>query len=428
MMPVHHRITLSLVLILLGLTGCSNSSPDKHAATNQPPAATKENAQPEDTEKQATPQTADATLIEIRIGLRENRSAVIWNALPESYQQDINDLTHEFSEQMDPELWNRTILVGQKLTHLLKTRKADILSHASLKQIAEPSDALIPVYDGLTNLLAALLKSDLSDLNRMKDFQGKEFFSSLSGDEATALLYALEFFHTNPFFNILNQLPDDARITSEQIDDTTALVKLVPKTGEADTLDFVKVEGKWIPKTWAENWKQDIDQAHAQFATELDPELLKQKKQRTLPALKKADETINQLQAAESRDTFHALLDQQIGPLMAFLKNPQAPQADAPVVTDHPTENAPAAEGKPLTIVLNAVLNEKAESTLADKLLDAIENQDLAVVEPPIAETRTTRIRVFPVADINAFAKRLTFVTVLAINEKTRTITIEPKE
>ena len=78
-------------------------------------------------------------------------------------------------------------------------------------------------------------------------------------------------------------------------------------------------------------------------------------------------------------------------------------------------------------IIINAVFDKKAESRIADQLLDAIENQDQAIVEPPLADARTTRIRVFPVTDVSEFAKRLNFVTVLQIDAKNRIITVEPK-
>ena len=386
----------------------------------EPKSANRQNAN--------APQTADAAVLAVVNGFRENRPQVIWEFLPQSYQQDINSLAHEFSGQMDPELWSRTVAAGEKLTVLLKTRKEDFLSYMPIWDLIGISvNNLTIKWDGLVGLLETLIHSDLSDLERMKSFDGKNFFAGFDAGGTSQLRdFTILLPLKNPF-HLLDKMLAGAEVTANQTGESSSLVRITTGQRETREFEFVKVEGKWIPKYWAETWKQDIELNREKIATELDSKVLQQKKQSMLPVLAIIENELDQLRNAKSREQFHAQIAKQIEAMILSLKDSKSPQAEVPLVEDSPERKPSSSEGKPLTIVINAVLDKKTESRLADQLLDAIADQDRAIVEPPIADARTTRIRVFPVSDVSEFAKRLDFVTVLQIDAENRIITVEPK-
>jgi hypothetical protein len=418
-----HGLSCGFMGLILVVAGCSKNDSDK--------AGTSKSVLPDkavDRQNENSQQTADAAVLAVVNGFRENRPQVLWEFLPQNYQQDINSLAHDFSGQMDPELWSRTVAIGQKLTLLLKSRREDFLTCMPLQNFLGISMKKLTVkWDGLVGLLETMILSDLSDLERMKAFDGQNFFTGFD-DRGTVQLrdFTSLLFKRNPF-HLLDEMLDGAEVTAKQTGESSSLVRITTQQGETREFEFVKVEGKWIPKYWAETWKQDIKLDREQINKELDPKVLERKKQSMLPVLAKIEKELNQLQNAESREQFHAQIEKQILAFVLYLKNSKAPQAEVPIVEDPPVRKPSSIQGKPLMIIINAVFDKKAESRIADQLLDAIEDQDQAIVEPPLADARTTRIRVFPVTDVSEFAKRLNFVTVLQIDAKNRIITVEPK-
>ena len=416
-------LSCGLMALILVVGGCSKNDQEKTVTSGSVPPN-----KAVDQQQENSPQTADAAVLAVVNGFRENRPQVLWEFLPQSYQRDINLLAHEFASQMDPELWNRTVAVGQKLTVLLKTRKEDFLSYLPLRSLVGISlKKLTGKWDGLVGLLKTLIESDLSDLERMKFFDGQNFFAGFEARGTSQLRdFTILLPEKNPF-HLLDEMLAGAEVTSQQIDETSAIVQITAQQGETREFEFVKVEGKWIPKYWAETWKQDVELNREQINKELDPKVLERKKQSMLPVLAKIEKELDQLQNAESREQFHLQIEKQIQAFIFFRKGSQSPQAEIPLVKDPPAQKPSASAGKPLMIVINAVLDKQAESRIADQLLDAIKDQDQAIVEPPLSDARTTRIRVFPVSDVSEFAKRLDFVTVLQIDAENRIITVEPK-
>src|SRR5258708_4650419 len=51
------------------------------------------------------PETADAALRAVLNGLHENHPEALWDAMPASYQRDVNGLVHLFAGRMHPEAW-----------------------------------------------------------------------------------------------------------------------------------------------------------------------------------------------------------------------------------------------------------------------------------------------------------------------------------
>ena len=74
------------------------------------------------------------TVEHVAHGLADGDLSVAWEALPASYQSDLNGLAHDFAKVVDPDLWNRTFAVLSKLTRLLKEKEAFIPD--AVKEIA----------------------------------------------------------------------------------------------------------------------------------------------------------------------------------------------------------------------------------------------------------------------------------------------------
>src|SRR5260221_6641503 len=65
-------------------------------------------------EGSAVPEPADAAMTTILRGLHENRPDVLWDALPSSYQRDVNELVHLAAGRLHPEAWRWLLQIAGK--------------------------------------------------------------------------------------------------------------------------------------------------------------------------------------------------------------------------------------------------------------------------------------------------------------------------
>jgi AcrR family transcriptional regulator len=113
--------------------------------------------------------TADAAVLTVIDGLKENRLDAFWDFLPAGYQKDLNDLVHSFAKRMDAELWNKSVDVLRKLARMLKEKK-EFLAAARARARQEPGAAPGPSpaeLGAIADLLETLLASDLADLEKL---------------------------------------------------------------------------------------------------------------------------------------------------------------------------------------------------------------------------------------------------------------------
>ena len=104
------------------------------------PAVHSETATPTNSASALTSsETADVAVSTVFKGLWKNKPQVLWEFLPPSYQQDVNNLVHEFADKMDAELWSRSSRFSRRAATLLSTRKRFILDYPTLQQADFPS-------------------------------------------------------------------------------------------------------------------------------------------------------------------------------------------------------------------------------------------------------------------------------------------------
>ena len=354
------------------------------------------------------PDAADAAVLAVLDGMKKDHPEAVWDFLPDSYQRDLNDLMHGFAQRMDPELWNKGVAVFRKLVGVLKTKKAFLA--ADMTRVA-----------GLTE---TLLDSDLADLEKMKSFEGRRFLAG-TGARLIGQLHDLG--------QDLGGMLQIKKVTLVKFRGDTATLEL--KTSQETTeREFVRVEGKWIPKDLAEGWIEQIGEAKARLSV-LSPENLGEMKPQILSLLEAIDGVLDRLAAARNQEEFRAGLgeaDIQFAPFKALVAGwlggsaggPDAGGADAGETAVGEPARDEALEF--VTIVVTGMLDDDAQDALRARLNAVADNRDLAESEIT-GDDETTTIKVGPVSDIESYAKRLDFLKITSIDAKTRTITAEPR-
>lgn len=403
-----------LVGILIDMPGCgdSGSPTDSDGAKplperNQPATA------------KSHPTDAAGALRTVVDGIRQNRPTAIWDFLPASHQREINGLAREFATRMDGELWQKTAGVARDSAGLLKKRKQSFLSHPVMKQSEWAADGtLSQKWDGFVALLETVAGSELSDLEKMKTFDGEEFFERFDADALAQLVdLSILLGDDNPF-SMLREMIDGAEIEVLKSSGKQSTVGITPPQGETRAFEFVLVNGKWLPKSWAEELIGDIRQAKSRFDVELAPAVLTQKKKQVMPYLDDAQEVIAALQAAETEEAFHATMTERVIKPALLVGGADSGTETAPV--DLATQ-----AGEAVTITISRELTASEVEEIADALLSS-KGTDRELTEE--SSDGRTQFVVSPVKDLAAFAKSITFGNVTNVDGKTRTIVVDVPE
>ena len=225
--------------------------------------------------------TPDGTIKYVLNGIANNKPEVLWEVLPASHQQTLNDELKKLMVNMDPEVLEQIFVVLQKLTGLLKNKKALILeavNSAAQESGVAPGSGMPPEvtenWDGVVSLLEIVVNSKFSDTAwvqnpdlgvLLKEDGGKlmsspdlekliNFALSENGDpDAPKDMAQLRKWIKGIEVIVVNQT------------DTTATLKLrsediKPEEPESPEFKMVKVEERWLPEVVTLGLEQVIGQ------------------------------------------------------------------------------------------------------------------------------------------------------------------------
>ncbi len=276
----------------------------------------------------------------------------VWDAFPASYQKDINDLVHLFSENMDDEVWNRSVGSIKKMSSILKAKKDILLDPDYLASLKMEKKEAEDAFDHIVGLLDTLTASDISSLERMKKFEGGKFL------ETTGAQF---FAHIEPLADLASakqgkeaKLSDiaDTKVTLIEANGDTALLKIEVPGKEPKEQKFVKVEGKWVPADInPEKWKEQVKKAQENIA-KLAPQM-KANRDSALQTLAMLDGFLGKLEKVETKEELQAEVFAAMAPFMQMIQQlkPGAPSTAPPKASPTPPkatgEKKPTATGAP---------------------------------------------------------------------------------
>jgi len=452
--------TILTILLITSAVGCKKakeaepvSAAEQVVAPPQPVLEPTPNALPK-----APPATADAALRELVEQLRQNRGEAFWEFMPVSYQNDLNELVRQFARGMDRELWQETIGSARQLVALLRSRKQDVLDYPLWKNTpAIPHAKLASNWDAILGVADWLLRSEFSDLDQLRRFDGREFLSKIDPATLGHLRQLSRLSSPRNLFHILDVLLTGADISLKTTTGDRATVRIEPhgQPGIVHEFGFLRVDRQWTLNGWVREWDEDIEESRDIIETELAPNLLRKKKETMLPQLKAARELMTRLEQAKSPTEFHNLITTNVVPqLLPIAKNmmgpPRAPAVEIDDDDDVPTTKpaspnpggttSPAALKSPGTapdgkstsvptdvvrVILRGTTSDQQIESIADQLMAAVITDPRGLVQPSEAVDETVRFAVSPVRDINAFAASLKFGKVTRVDAKSRTVEIE---
>lgn len=408
--------TLSCLILI---TGCGQEKPPEATATAEPvlkstgstsSSATSKNEGKVDltetTSKSslvatAATGTAEATFQQTLIAFQEGRLDAAYDFLPASFQADVENLVHDFGSRMDAELWSKTFGLVGKFANILKTKKNLILSLDNVKR-APMAEQIKPHWDAIATGLQDLSTGEISTVEGLKRCNIRKLLGSASG-----LLKGLP----------LPKFGDVSVATVESTDDVATLLYRESKNGEARQVEFVKVEGKWLPKSIATGWAAGIADAKSRLS-DLSEQLAAIKPD-TMRQFDTFSGMLDQLQQAKNADEFNAAA----GPLV-FAVLFSAKMAEQAI-----QESALAPrKGNAVHLTINRELKDQELTKLKDAVGAAMNDQSIEF--EMIANDGKTRCRFTSIPDpqvlIPVLRKHFNSTNV-ELNSETRTIQVELK-
>ncbi len=372
-----------------------------------------------------TPPPADAAaaVTALAAAMRDGKVEQAYDLLPASYQSDVDRLVHEFAGQMDPEIWSAGFGVLGKATGLLKAKKDLLLSMADQPGKEAQTEKLAANWDGLVSGLEKFVASDLSEVDRLKSRSARELLQAGVGPLAKVLVSMATVNSQDgaatPATSVTAADFDKVKAEVLEATDSTATVKITsPAKAEPEIVEFAKVEGKWIPKTMADTWAENISKAREQIKA-IDPDAISAQKPKILQMVTTMNGVLDQMMKAEKPEEIQAAMAPLFVQAMMMglpLGGNAKPQTKA---TNRPSGR--------VTLIVTQTLSAEDQEKLEVAIKELIDDSSMRKITTTKVNGRTI-LSVSPVADIDAFAKKLTVAKELEIDTDKNVITIEKIE
>jgi len=294
-MSTLYRTTPRLVVLLLLITiGCGGGPADQLAI----------------------PDTPDGTVRVVLDGLVQHHPEVGWRALPVSYQQDVTDLSREFADTVDPAVFDRAVAVARKGVVVLQGKKDLILSSRYLEQSPVDAASVDAIWEASVYMLDALLASDLTDLETMREIDVEALLSTTGAaimDSAAEM--PAESDETVSFAErVAAWEQTEVELLSE--DGDRAVVLLTVPDEEPIEIPMARIEGRWIPTELATQWPAAVDQTRTRIEM-LGSDDAAQIRVQVLFGIGIVEGFIDQIDLMETTEEFDDLVGGVLGNIMA---------------------------------------------------------------------------------------------------------------
>jgi hypothetical protein len=246
--------------------------------------------------KAQLPGGADSVvLIPIKL-LEEEDPKLLWEMLPPSYQTDVTNLIHDFVNNMDQQLWDKLFEVLSQ-AGLLLNDKQDLITamiEENLGGTGASPEEMQQSLETMGKMLQTLVESDLGKHATAKGMDPGKFLDETGKDLFKLIAETSKLEEGDPWnTEIKTKLKDiKVEIVSQEDDTATISVSGMPDLPDIDELtaqlpgfddselpglsmlrngeqQVVKVEGKWIPKAMADEWKDNMSEASEMINNDL---------------------------------------------------------------------------------------------------------------------------------------------------------------
>lgn len=345
--------------------------------------------------------SAEAAFQQILVAFQNGRFDAIYDELPERFQKDLEHLLDSFADKMDPDIWSSANTLVLDIGYTMKNQKSLILGFEAFKR--SPQIELIkPHWDTISSRIVGICLDELKNFNQLK---------RLKKESPRRLLQIAS--------KLLNGIPlpkfGDITVKTVKSDDTSAvLLYRESKESEPQEVVFVKVEGKWLPKSIVDSWQGMIRDTDARIAVFCDRCVTyKTDIQQNLDSIKAS---LVKIQHAKSSEELSQAMIPMIFTIRLGAQSIQQTFMESP------------RSGHTVKIEINQLMADDEQTKLKDAVL-AVINSDLVDYEI-VSTDGKTQYRFTSVPDLAALVKLLESQfpdASVRLNADTKTIKVEMK-
>jgi hypothetical protein len=258
------------------------------------------------------PDSPDGTVLAISRSLSENHPEILWAALPESYRQDINEITRSFAEKMDPALYNRSIAILRRAIQVLDDRKDIILASQTFQSTGVDP---VKVSQGLSSAVVVseiLLGSQIATLDGLATVEWEQFL----GSTGAQLLVAVAAIEVEDGGNPMDAF-DSLKVETIESSGDSSTLRISSEGHEPEDVKMARVEGRWIPAEMADGWSKGVTEAREGLA-EITPETLAAQKTQAMMFFGMADGLIEQIALMQTPEEFDAAIGPMLQPFLGM--------------------------------------------------------------------------------------------------------------
>lgn len=295
--------------------------------------------------KAQLPGGADSVvLIPIKL-LEEEDPKLLWEMLPPSYQTDVANLIQDFVKNMDQQLWDKLFEVLSQ-AGLLLNDKQDLITamiEQNLGGTGASSEEMQQSLETMGKMLQTLVESDLGKYATAKGMDPGKFLDETGKELFKLIAQTSKLEEGDPWNNEIKAKLKDIKveIVSQESDTATISVSGIPDLPDIDELtamfpgfddsevpglsmlkngeqEVVKVEGKWIPKTMADGWKDTMSEASEMINNDLKNMLGPEEKKQVMNIMNAAQMGLAGAAKAKTQEELQmAMMQAVMGALMS---------------------------------------------------------------------------------------------------------------
>ncbi|MDQ8209213.1 hypothetical protein QEH52_16930 [Coraliomargarita sp. SDUM461003] len=262
--------------------------------------------------KLSIPEAPDAAIETIAKELSAGNGEILWEAMPASYQNDVNAIAQLAGAKVDAEIYNKGFGLLERLADVADQQKAFILgTQLGGEKPAEQIAQIEAAWPSIIGFFKTLTNSSLASAEGLQAFDGRAFCATTV---STLVEYTQDLAKLSEEPNPL----DFGTVKLLESTGNTASLEMTLPDGTVNTEEFSKVESRWVPTELASTWATNIADTKAQLEG-ISPEEMAQNKPQIMGMITMFEGILTQIEAAETQEQFDQALQGAMMPIMGLM-------------------------------------------------------------------------------------------------------------
>jgi hypothetical protein len=238
---------------------------------------------------------------------------VLWDALPTKFQNDLKEVVQLANQSGDDQAFLVNQRLAAQLGRTLLAQREFFFNYPAMEQIPPPvMDMVRKMYSPTAGIISVMGDKEVMSFDMMKEGNLDSIIANM--DEKLAPHIA-EILRNIPIdFNPLASLTNiNANAVTMDADDVGS-IRITTPDGQDQTLQFLRIDGKWLPKGMASDWDNLMVEVRQQ-ANVLAPEA----SAGAVAAAGMFGAALGTIESAETQEEFNDVLDMYVGTIMGAI-------------------------------------------------------------------------------------------------------------